>query len=43
MRMGGALIADLKAMSKVQGASTITQQYARNLYLGHDKHGKKVE
>lgn len=41
MRMGGALIADLKAMSKVQGASTITQQYARNLYLGHDKTWKR--
>jgi penicillin-binding protein 2D len=36
-RIAGALIADIKAMSKVQGASTITQQYARNLYLVHDK------
>ncbi|WP_053361105.1 transglycosylase domain-containing protein [Bacillus sp. FJAT-27251] len=36
-RIAGAVIADIKAMSKVQGASTITQQYARNLYLGHDK------
>ncbi|MCP8967998.1 PBP1A family penicillin-binding protein [Ectobacillus ponti] len=36
-RIGGALVADLKAMAKVQGASTITQQYARNLYLDHDK------
>lgn len=36
-RIAGALIADLKALDKVQGASTITQQYARNLYLGHDK------
>jgi len=36
-RIAGALLADLKAMSKVQGASTITQQYARNLYLSHDK------
>ena len=36
-RIGGAVIADIKAMGKVQGASTITQQYARNLYLTHDK------
>ncbi|WHY97548.1 transglycosylase domain-containing protein [Peribacillus simplex] len=36
-RIGGAILADIKAMSKVQGASTITQQYARNLFLGHDK------
>src|SRR4051794_33008565 len=28
-RIAGALIADIKAMAKVQGASTITQQYAR--------------
>ncbi|ATH93608.1 transglycosylase domain-containing protein [Bacillus glycinifermentans] len=41
VRMAGAVIADLKAMSKVQGASTITQQYARNLYLGHDKTWKR--
>lgn len=36
-RIAGALIADVKAMSKVQGASTITQQYARNLFLNHEK------
>ncbi|TFD92906.1 transglycosylase domain-containing protein [Jeotgalibacillus sp. R-1-5s-1] len=36
-RIAGAAIADIKAMAKVQGASTITQQYARNLYLTHDK------
>lgn len=36
-RIGGALLADIKARSKVQGASTITQQYARNLYLTHEK------
>ncbi|MDQ0218549.1 PBP1A family penicillin-binding protein [Peribacillus cavernae] len=36
-RIAGAVVADIRAMSKVQGASTITQQYARNLYLGHDK------
>ncbi|WLR41749.1 PBP1A family penicillin-binding protein [Bacillus carboniphilus] len=37
IRMGGAVIADLKAMAKVQGASTITQQYARNLFLSNEK------
>lgn len=36
-RIIGAAIADIKAMAKVQGASTITQQYARNLFLEHDK------
>ncbi|WP_071393247.1 transglycosylase domain-containing protein [Bacillus tuaregi] len=36
-RIAGAALADLKAMAKVQGASTISQQYARNLYLEHDK------
>ena len=40
-RIAGAIIADLKAMAKVQGASTITQQYARNLYLDHDKTWKR--
>ncbi len=36
-RIGGAILANIQAGSKAQGASTITQQYARNLYLGHDK------
>ena len=36
-RIVGAVIADIKAMAKVQGASTISQQYARNLFLEHDK------
>jgi 1A family penicillin-binding protein len=36
-RIGGAVLADIQAFSKVQGASTITQQYARNLFLEHDK------
>ncbi|TLS36677.1 transglycosylase domain-containing protein [Pseudalkalibacillus caeni] len=36
-RIIAAGLADIKAMSKVQGASTITQQYARNLFLEHDK------
>ncbi|AWC30649.1 transglycosylase domain-containing protein [Bacillus cytotoxicus] len=40
-RIIGAIIADIKAMAKVQGASTITQQYARNLYLDHDKTWKR--
>lgn len=37
IRIAGALLADLKAMNKVQGASTISQQYARNLFLSHEK------
>lgn len=37
VRIGGAVLANIKSGSKAQGASTITQQYARNLYLGHDK------
>ncbi|MDQ0214187.1 1A family penicillin-binding protein [Oikeobacillus pervagus] len=36
-RIAGAVVADVKAMAKVQGASTITQQYARNLFLSHEK------
>ncbi|PLR96587.1 transglycosylase domain-containing protein [Bacillus sp. T33-2] len=40
-RIAGAALADIKAMSKVQGASTITQQYARNLFLEHDKTWKR--
>ncbi|MFF2158985.1 transglycosylase domain-containing protein [Paenibacillus chitinolyticus] len=32
-----AAIVNLKSMSKVQGAGTITQQLARNLYLNHDR------
>ncbi|PGT89604.1 transglycosylase domain-containing protein [Bacillus sp. AFS040349] len=36
-RIAGAALADIKAMAKVQGASTITQQYARNLFLKHEK------
>lgn len=38
-RIAGAVLADIKAGNKVQGASTLTQQYARNLYLTHEKHG----
>jgi penicillin-binding protein 2D len=40
-RIVGAILADIKALAKVQGASTITQQYARNLYLEHDKTWKR--
>lgn len=40
-RIGGAILADIKAMAKVQGASTITQQYARNLFLEHEKTWKR--
>ncbi|MFC0272427.1 transglycosylase domain-containing protein [Metabacillus herbersteinensis] len=40
-RIAGAALADLKAMAKVQGASTITQQYARNLFLEHEKTWKR--
>jgi penicillin-binding protein 2D len=36
-RIAGALLADIKAGAKVQGASTISQQYARNLFLTHEK------
>nr|WP_246596346.1 PBP1A family penicillin-binding protein [Bacillus alkalicola] len=36
-RIGGAVVANLRANSMAQGGSTITQQYARNLYLDHSK------
>ncbi|MFD2630317.1 transglycosylase domain-containing protein [Oceanobacillus kapialis] len=32
-----ALVRDIVAMDKVEGASTITQQLAKNLFLHHDK------
>ncbi|MFZ0368364.1 MAG: PBP1A family penicillin-binding protein [Halobacillus sp.] len=40
-RIAGAALTDLKQMRMVEGASTITQQYARNLYLSHDKTWKR--
>lgn len=40
-RIAGAALADIKAMAKVQGASTISQQYARNLFLQHEKTWKR--
>lgn len=36
-RIAGAVLKDMKARRKVEGASTITQQYARNLYLTNEK------
>lgn len=36
-RIFAAMLANIEARGKVQGASTITQQYARNLYLTHEK------
>ncbi len=36
-RIAGALWTDLKTMSLKEGASTLTQQYARNLYLSFEK------
>ncbi|MBN9655221.1 PBP1A family penicillin-binding protein [Halobacillus sp. GSS1] len=40
-RIGAAVLTDLKQMRMAEGASTITQQYARNLYLSHDKTWKR--
>lgn len=36
-RIGGAILKDIQHLSLKQGASTLTQQYARNLYLSHEK------
>lgn len=36
-RIFAAAMSDIKAGAKVEGASTITQQYAKNLYLTNDK------
>jgi len=36
-RIIGAILADIKSFSKAEGASTISQQYARNLFLTLDK------
>lgn len=35
--MGRAILVNLKEMDRAQGASTLTQQLARNLYLNHAK------
>ena len=36
-RIASAVLTDLKTQSMVEGASTLTMQLARNLYLSHDK------
>ena len=43
IRMLGALLSNLKKGKIVQGASTITQQFARNLYLNNGKKLKSKE
>lgn len=35
--LGRAILVNLRHMDKMQGASTLTQQLARNLYLNHDR------
>ncbi|KXH83936.1 transglycosylase domain-containing protein [Sporosarcina sp. HYO08] len=40
-RIGAAILKDIKSGSKAEGASTITQQYARNLYLTFEKSWKR--
>lgn len=40
-RIAGAVLKDIKSGRKAEGASTITQQYARNLYLTHEKTWKR--
>ena len=41
LRIGGATIANIKARDIREGASTITQQYARNLFLTQDQNFKR--
>src|SRR5690625_713138 len=36
-RMGGAILKNLRRGNLAEGASTISQQFARNLYLTHEK------
>src|SRR5690606_17906047 len=44
VRMGGALLSNIETNALSQGASTITQQYARNLYLSPKKNvQRKIE
>lgn len=40
-RLAGAIVKDIQTMSLKEGASTITQQYARNLFLSHEKTWKR--
>jgi len=41
LRIGKAIINNITSRSLSEGASTITQQYARNLYLNYDKTWKR--
>ena len=41
LRIGKAIIKNISSKSLSEGASTITQQYARNLYLNYDKTWKR--
>ena len=41
LRIGKAVISNISSRSLSEGASTITQQYARNLYLNYDKTWKR--
>jgi len=41
LRIGKALVTNILTRSKSEGASTITQQYARNLFLNFDKTWKR--
>ena len=41
LRIGKAIIHNIKNRSMEQGASTITQQYAKNLFLNFDKTWKR--
>ena len=41
LRIGKAIISNISSKSLSQGASTITQQYARNMYLNYDKTWKR--
>ena len=44
LRIGKAMINNIKAGKTVEGASTITQQYAKNLFLDFDKEwSRKIE
>ncbi|MFC4386481.1 transglycosylase domain-containing protein [Gracilibacillus marinus] len=40
-RLAGAILKDIQTLSLKEGASTITQQYARNLFLSHEKTWKR--
>ena len=41
LRIGKAIIKNISSKNLTQGASTITQQYARNLYLNYEKTWKR--